>query len=89
MPTPLPVTAEFVAVLGYVLLSAVLVAELLRGPQSTERRLLIAFNVLVAGNRLVYLATLVAAPAAAWWYVAEAGLLVSAACLLLFAYAYG
>ena len=89
LPTPLPVTAEFVAVLGYVLLSAVLVAELLRGPQGTERRLLIAFYVLVAGNRLVYLSTLVAAAAASWWYVAEAGLLVSATCLLLFAYAYG
>ena len=89
MPQPLPVSAEFVAVFGFVLLSAFLTVELLRGPQSPARRALTAFTGIVLVNRVVYLGVLVWAPAAAWRHVSEAGLLASAVCILLFAYAYG
>ena len=88
-PHVLPISAEFVAVSGFVLLSAFLTVELLRGPQSPARRALAAFTGVVLVNRVVYLAVLVWAPAAAWRHVTEAGLLGTAVCILLFAYAYG
>jgi hypothetical protein len=89
LPDAFPVSAEFVAVSGFVLLSAFLTVELLRGPQSPARRALAAFTGFVILNRLGYLAVLVWDPAAAWWHVAEAGLLGTAVCILLFTYAYG
>ena len=91
-PTPttlLPVTAEVVAVAGYVLLSVFLTRELLRGPQSSARQALAAFTAFVAAIRVAYLASLIWPPAAAWWHVAEAGFLGTAVCILAFAYAYG
>ena len=86
---PFPFTAEFIAVEAYVVLTAIVVWTLARGPRSPARAGLTVFIGLVGVNRLVYLASLVTPSAARWAFLADGLFPVAAVALLAFAYSYG